>query len=138
MWKDFLSSIGIGNIKVDTIVENPTLTPSCDLKGEVMIEGGLSDQDVNKIVLTVYIRTEDYREDSDFTYHEKELHGFALNEIGVVKAGEVKRIPFKFSLYKDHPLSDEKTETFLRTLVDIPQAVNPTDEDSIKVVNSLS
>ncbi|WP_421378572.1 sporulation protein [Bacillus salacetis] len=137
MWKDFLSSIGIGNIKVDTVVENPTLTPSSDLKGEVVIEGGLSDQQVNKVVLTVFIRTDDYREDSDFSYHEKELHGYALDEIGVVKAEEVKRIPFKFSLSKEHPISDDKTETFLRTTVDIPQAVDPTDEDSIKVVKSL-
>jgi sporulation-control protein len=137
MWKDFLSSIGIGNIKVDTLVEHPTLTPASELTGEVVIEGGLSDQEVNKIVLTVFIRTDDYRKDSDFSYHEKELHGFALDNIGVVKAEEVKRIPFKFSLAKDHPVTDEKTETFLRTTVDIPQAVDPTDEDSIKIVKSL-
>ncbi|WP_409250901.1 sporulation protein [Bacillus sp. SCS-153A] len=137
MWKEFLSSIGIGNIKVDTVVENPVTTPSSELKGEVVIEGGMSDQQVNKIVLTVFIRTEDYREDSDFSYHEKELHGYALTEVGVVKAEEEKRIPFKFSLSKEHPLTDDKTETFLRTTVDIPQAVDPTDEDSIKIVKSL-
>lgn len=137
MWKEFLSSIGIGSIKVDTIVENPTLTPASELKGEVVIEGGMSDQEVNKIVLTIFIREEDYRKDSDFSYHEKELHGFALEEIGTVKAEEVKRVPFKFLLSKDHPISDKGTETFLRTLVDIPQAVDPVDEDSIKVVKSL-
>ncbi|WP_456274527.1 sporulation protein [Bacillus sp. AK031] len=137
MWKEFLSSIGIGNIKVDTIVKDKTLTPSSELTGEVVIEGGMSDQIVNKIVLTVFVRTEDYREDSDFSYHEKEMYGYALNDIGTVKAEEVKRIPFKFSLSKNHPLTDKETETFLRTTVDIPQSVDPTDEDSIKVVEKI-
>ncbi|MGM0845227.1 MAG: sporulation protein [Bacillota bacterium] len=138
MLKEFLSSIGIGSLKVDTVVDNPTLTPASELSGEVLIEGGVSEQEVNKIVLTICIREEDYRKDSDFSYHEKELHSYEIKGTEIVKSDEVKRIPFKFTLSKDHPLTDKGVETFLRTMVDIPEAIDPVAEDSITVVKSVS
>jgi sporulation-control protein len=133
IWKQFLSSIGIGHVKVDTLVYNTNLSPGETIEGEVVIEGGMADQPITEITLLLVLKYEEDKEDSDFPYHEKDIEGITLNNIGTIQSEEKKRIPFSFLLSKNHPISTEKQETFLRTTIDIPQAVNPTDEDSIIV-----
>ncbi|MEG9297835.1 sporulation protein [Mangrovibacillus sp. Mu-81] len=133
MLEKFLSSIGIGHVKVDTVVPNATITAGDNINGEVIIEGGMADQQVNEVQLLLLFKYEEDKEDSDFPYHEKEIKTIILKDIGTIKAGEKKAISFQFPTDRDHPKTTESNQTILRTTVDIPQAVDPTDEDSIIV-----
>jgi sporulation-control protein len=133
MLEKFLSSIGIGHVKVDTVVPKSSIIAGEIIKGEVIIEGGKADQPINEVQLLLLFKYEEDKEDSDFPYHEKELKTVVLNNIGTIKAGEKKTISFQFPTDPDHPKTSGTNQTILRTTVDIPQAVNPTDEDSIIV-----
>ncbi|MCA1062870.1 sporulation protein (plasmid) [Cytobacillus spongiae] len=133
MIKQFLSSIGIGHVKVDTIVHKTEISPGDFIEGEVVLVGGMSDQPVNEVYLLLLEKYEEDKEDSDFPYHEKDVDTIILNDIGTIRAGEEKRIPFSFPTSSEHPKTTETNKTILRTTVDIPQAVDPTDEDSIFV-----
>jgi sporulation-control protein len=133
MWKELLSSIGIGNAKVDTIVHNPSVKTGEKIKGEVQIRGGVSAQVIDEIVLLLYVQYREDKEDSDFTHHVKELSETRLEKIGTIQAGEERKIPFSIEIDKDHPKTDSKYETFLRTTLMVSQAVDPKDEDTIDV-----
>jgi sporulation-control protein len=133
MLNKFLSSIGIGHVKVDTIVHTTEISPGDHIKGDVVLKGGMADQPVNEVQLLLLLKYEQDKQDSDFSYHEKDLNTITLDSIGTIKAGEEKRIPFEFPTNARHPKTTETEQTILRTTVDIPQAVDPTDEDSIFV-----
>ncbi|MCA1053913.1 sporulation protein [Rossellomorea aquimaris] len=133
MFEKFLSSIGIGHVKVDTTVSKAKINQGETIKGEIKIEGGMADQPINEVRLLLLLKYEEDKEDSDFPYHEKELKTIVFKDLGTIKAGEKKSIQFQFPTEKDHPKSTETNQTILRTTVDIPQAVDPTDEDSIIV-----
>jgi sporulation-control protein len=133
MLNKFLSSIGIGHVKVDTIVHTTEISPGDDIRGDVVLVGGMADQPVNEVRLRLFFKYEEDKKDSDFSYHEKDLDTIILDNIGTIKAGEKKRIPFEFPTQSGHPKTTDTEQTILRTTVDIPQAVDPTDEDSIFV-----
>ncbi|PFA62134.1 stage 0 sporulation protein M [Bacillus sp. AFS015802] len=133
MLNKFLSSIGIGHVKVDTVVHTPEISPGDHIRGEVVLMGGMADQPVNEVQLLLLLKYEEDKKDSDFSYHEKDLDTITLDKIGTIRAGEEKRIPFEFPTDAGHPKTTDSEQTILRTTVDIPQAVDPTDEDSIVV-----
>lgn len=62
-FKDFLSSIGIGSLKVETVVEMPHLEEGETLNGTVYLDGGDGDQTIDFIELNVIKVVEDTRED---------------------------------------------------------------------------
>ncbi|RFU66355.1 hypothetical protein D0469_17110 [Peribacillus saganii] len=133
MWREFLSSIGIGNAKVDTVLQSKALYPSSTVEGEIVIQGGAAGQEVEAIVLTLAVRYEAEKEDSDFSYHEKEVSRIIIQHPEGISAKKETCIPFEFTLPEDHPVSDGKYETILRTVLQIPQGVDPEDEDIIFV-----
>lgn len=133
MLEKFLSSIGIGHVKVDTVVSKASIKQGEIINGDVIIEGGNADQPINEVQLLLLHKYEEDKEDSDFPYHEKELKTIILKDIGTIKAGEKKKINFQFPTDRNHPKTTETNQTILRTTVDIPQAVDPTDEDRIIV-----
>ena len=69
-FKEFLSSIGFGSMKVETVVERPHLEEGETLNGTIYFEGGDSDQEVDYVELHVIKIIDDYREDSDFNIIE--------------------------------------------------------------------
>ncbi|BCB03875.1 sporulation protein [Bacillus sp. KH172YL63] len=133
MINKFLSSIGIGHVKVDTIVHTPEISSGDRIIGEVVLKGGMADQPINEIELLLLHKYEEDKKDSDFSYHEKELDTISIDHIGTILSGEEKRFNFEFPTKMDHPKTTDTDQTILRTRVDIPQAVDPTDEDSIHV-----
>ncbi|TMU87328.1 hypothetical protein FGG79_04145 [Bacillus sp. BHET2] len=133
MFNKFLSSIGIGHVKVDTIVHTTEISSGDLIKGEVVLKGGMADQPINEVRLLLLHKYEEDKKDSDFSYHEKEMDTIAFDKIGTILAGEEKRISFELLTKSSHPRTTDTDQTILRTTVDIPQAVDPTDEDSIFV-----
>ncbi|WP_042346875.1 sporulation protein [Bacillus massiliigorillae] len=134
MWKKFMSSIGLGNIMVDTILDHKQYRRGESMNGIVHIKGGAAEQVIDEIVLTLVLKYEQDREDSDFSYHEKTLHEIILKDIHHVDSNEYCSIPFSIDILDNHPITEKGVETILRTKIIVPQAVDPEDEDQVIIV----
>ena len=128
MFRKLLSSIGVGGAKVDTRLSHDTLVPGETVSGETVIEGGSGPQEFERIYL--YVSTQ-YK-------HEDSLHEHALVEHSVgggisIDAGEKRTIPFSFPLPYETPLSLGRHDIYVRTGLDVPSAIDPSDVDPIRV-----
>ncbi|PAQ15365.1 hypothetical protein CD798_06130 [Bacillaceae bacterium SAOS 7] len=131
MWKEFLSSIGIGSVKVDTVLEKGQFTIGEVVEGKVVITGGKVPISIQSIMLQLVYQFEEVRDDSDFSSHEKEMDRLLMNIDREILPGETQDFPFEITLRKTHPVTEDNKQTFLRTTVIIPQAVDATDQDEI-------
>ncbi len=134
MWKKFFSSIGIGSVKVDTILYDKKAALGEMIKGDVLICGGQTDEPIQKINLLLYLQYEEVRKDSDFSWHDKHIDELTIVVNRHIKAGEKDRIPFTMKIPADGPKTGEKHKWFLQTTVLINQSVDPTDEDELMIV----
>lgn len=131
MWKEFLSSIGIGSVKVDTVLEKGQFTIGEVIEGNVVITGGKVTVPIESIVLQLVYQFEEVRDDSDFSSHEKEMERLTIDIDREIPSGEIQDFPFGIVLQKNHPVTEDNKQTFLRTTVIIPQSVDATDQDEI-------
>ncbi|MET1015083.1 MAG: sporulation protein [Paenisporosarcina sp.] len=132
MLKKFLSSIGIGSMKVDTIVDHPNLAHGESLSGKIYIDGGQSEQLIDFIKLEVIKRSEGYREDSDFDVINDVVAKYMIEMVGSVKSKETRMVPFELMPDDRWEYEKEHAKLFLRTTVHIAGAVDVRDEDEIR------
>jgi sporulation-control protein len=131
MFKRMLTSIGIGNAKVDTVIPNQSFLRGNRIQGEVKIEGGIASQKIDAIILTLFVKFEEIRGDSDFSVREKEVQEIVINICDIINVGQHMQISFSIDVALDHPITNHQNETFLRTTLVIPQGVDVFDEDTI-------
>jgi sporulation-control protein len=129
MFKKWLSSIGlIGGAKVDTRLVSESFVPGEQVSGEVLITGGEDAQEFDKIYLAVvtYYKHDDSVHEHAVVHHDAEGH---LS----VGPGEERAIPFSFALPHETPLSLGSTAVSVKTGLEIPNAIDPSDTDEIRV-----
>ena len=131
MLKKFLSTIGIGSMKVDTVVDKPTIDHGETLSGKIYIDGGQSDQHIEYIKLEVLKRSEGHREDSDFDVTNDCVAKHTIEMVGSVKSKETRMVPFELMPDERWESQDSNVKLFLRTSVHIVNAVDVQDEDEI-------
>ena len=131
MFKKVISSIGFGNVTIDTKLEKDTFHPGDTANGIVEINGGIYEKKINGIVLMLLIKYEADKEDSDFSYHEKVVTEQTITSDMTIPQKKKLSLPFSLHIPADHPLTDEQTETVLRTKLLVSQAIDPIDEDTI-------
>ncbi|WP_042346690.1 sporulation protein [Bacillus massiliigorillae] len=132
MFNKFLASLGMGSARVDTKLEKDSFYPGDQVKGVVEITGGNVEQQIDEIYLTIHTKYE--KESGDKKYHETAtIERIRINEPFSIAANEVKDIPFSFTLPLDTPLTYGVTKVWIATGLDIKNAVDPKDEDYIKV-----
>ncbi|MGM7703132.1 sporulation protein [Pseudalkalibacillus sp. Hm43] len=128
-----LASVGIGSAVVDTKLDGSTFQAGGNIHGVVHIKGGKVEQNIDEI--HIYLMTEYLREMDDNTVTETHVLGkYRVSEPFTIAANEVKEIPLSIPLPYDVPLSVGQTPIWLKTALDIKQAVDPTDNDYIHVV----
>ncbi|WDE06769.1 sporulation protein [Thalassomonas viridans] len=141
-----LGAVGIGAAKVDTILTNTEVEPGEEVCGTVKITGGKTEQNINKIDLdlicnyTVEVEREDSEGETE-TFTETRTHildRFKLDESFTITPGEVREIPFAFTLSEDAPLTVGHSKTWVDTNLDIEMALDKSDKDYLHIVpNSL-
>ncbi|MEK3934481.1 sporulation protein [Sporosarcina sp. FSL W7-1349] len=130
MLKQFLSSIGFGTMKVDTIVGSPTVAFGETLSGTIYIEGGESEQLIDHIEIELLKRTTRDVRDSDFSIIDNTITKQEFEIVGSVKSKETDMIPFE--IVPDERWETEENESLiLRTTVFIKNAIDVHDEDRI-------
>lgn len=130
-FKQFLSSIGFGTLKVDTVVEMPNLEEGETLNGTVYLEGGDGDQEIDFIDLNVIKQLENYREDSDFDVIETVVAKQSMEFAGSVKSKDTIMQQFEIVPDERWQLDNPKEKLILRTIVHIKNGVDMQDEDEI-------
>lgn len=127
-----LASVGIGAAKVDAKLEKSVYTVGEIIRGEVQICGGNVEQHIDAIYLTVYTSYKREVNDSDYTNHAV-IEKVQVTEPFTIQASEEKAIPFSVTLPIDTPVTIGKTHVWIKTNLDIANAIDPKDEDYIEV-----
>ncbi|MFD2370892.1 sporulation protein [Brevibacillus sp. GCM10020057] len=132
MFKKLLASVGIGSAQVDTRLEQDSLAPGEVLSGEVHLTGGDVAQEIDEIYM--YVITHYERETNNNKVKEEcVLLKHRLTERIVLSPREHRVLPFAFRLPYETPLTMGRQPVYLRTGLDIKNAIDPGDSDYIEV-----
>ncbi|KKB33827.1 sporulation protein [Bacillus thermotolerans] len=137
MWKEFLSSIGIGGAEVDTILAKKEWKQGEKAEGKVIIKGGPSEQPVESIILTLSHHYEQVNPDSDFSHRIQDLKELVLPIERNIQPEEEISIPFSIELDSNHPVTEGDHKTFLKTTAVIGQGLDPSDEDEVIILSQV-
>lgn len=130
-FREFLTSIGFGSMKVETVIERPHLDEGETLNGTIYFHGGEGEQDVEYVELKVIKLVEDYREDSDFDYIETVVGKQSIEFAGSVKSKETIMRQFEIVPDERWLFNNEKAKLIVRTIVHIDNGIDVEDEDEI-------
>lgn len=132
MFKKLLASVGIGSAQVDARLEKDSLLPGELVKGEVHLTGGDVAQEIDEIYM--YVVTHYERESNDTKVKEEcILAKHRLSERFTLQPKETKELPFSFPLPYETPVTMGRQPVYLRTGLDIKNAIDPGDSDFIEV-----
>lgn len=128
-----LASIGIGSAKVDTKLEKNQYMLGETVSGKIEIQGGAVQQEIAEIYLTLHTN---YKvEIDDHTYQKTAtISHYLINQSFTILPNEKRKIPFSFKLPYETPLTYGKSKVWIKTGMDIKNALDPKDEDYIDVI----
>lgn len=129
----FLASVGIGSAKVDAKLSRSRLVPGETVDGIVQIRGGNVEQNIDSIYLSLFTSYE-LKKDDQRIKTQTEIGRYQLTQPLPIRPNEVKEIPFSFQLPLDTPLTLGKTKVWIKTGLDIKNAVDPVDHDYVTIV----
>ncbi|MGD8192262.1 sporulation protein [Brevibacillus ginsengisoli] len=132
-FKKILASVGVGSAKVDARLHNDRLIPGEMITGEVHMEGGEIEQEIDDIymyVITHYEREHDNKKGKEECILAKQL----LSTKFKLKPKEEKVLTFSFPLPYETPLTMGRQPVYIRTGLDIKNAIDPGDSDFIQVL----
>jgi len=133
MFNRLLASIGIGGAKIDTVLEKSRYAPGEEVRGVVRIQGGNAVQQVETIELSVM--TEYIRESNDHKHrHHAELGRYHVMKPFILQPSERQEVPFSFLLPNETPLTIGRAPVWIKTELEVRNAVDPGDNDRIDVV----
>lgn len=139
MFRKIKASLGFGeNAKVDTILENPSLYQGDTLRGVVRIMGGDIEQKIDaiKLVLCTTMKVEN---DDEISYETHVIAEHAAETSITIQPDEIHDVPFEIELHPETPItaletSNNQSQVWLETILDIDWAMDPRDRDQIEVL----
>ncbi|MCP4115717.1 MAG: sporulation protein [Desulfobacteraceae bacterium] len=139
LFKRILSSVGIGGAKVDTILQGESFVPGEEIDAIVKIKGGSTDQEIGGLyfsILSTYEATEtdDEEGEEETVTRVAELSKFKVKDDFTLGPGQEDEIELSFELPPHTPFTLGKTRVWVRTGLDVKMAIDPGDEDYIRVV----
>nr|WP_205861423.1 sporulation protein [Planosporangium flavigriseum] len=133
-----LGALGVGGPSVDTVLADPNTRPGGMLQGQVHLEGGKSDVDIEHITVGLVTRVE--TESGDHEYNSTvEFLRVPVSGALRLPAGARQSIPFQFAVPWETPVTDVYGQRLhgmtmgLRTEVAIARAVDKGDLDPVFV-----
>lgn len=133
MFKKMLSKVGVGGAKVDTLLKDLPVVRGEILQGEIQIEGGKVEQQVEQVYLELT---------TSYVYEDEEgaartasviLHRMDIAESFELFPRELKTFPFTLEVPLITPITVGKPITYLRTGLDVKGSVDPKDRDPVAV-----
>lgn len=132
-FKRMLSSVGIGAASVDTVLFKDQFMQGETINGVVTIQGGDVEQQIDEIYVSIQTY---YKGGSEETTKVGTLNKHKLAQAFVIAPNEKREFPLSIHLPFHTPLTMGKTKIWLETGLDIKSAMDPSDQDHIRVVPS--
>ncbi|MFI5562600.1 sporulation protein [Amycolatopsis japonica] len=104
MFKRMLSAFGVGGPSVDTVLDSPHAVPGEVITGQVRIQGGSSDAQIEEILLSLVTRVEVEHGDHERAGTAEFLRVSAGRKVRVT-AGQLTTVPFQIALPWETPIS---------------------------------
>jgi len=127
LFKKMFAGVGLGGAKIDTKLHYDEIPVGGEASGEIEIKGGSVSQEIEAIKLHLVTELRESRE--AFV-----LESFVVAEHFELQENTFESIPFSFYLPYDTPISTGHVQVWLRTELDIRNAVDSRDEDFIQVI----
>lgn len=142
MFKKVLASIGIGAAKVDAVVLQEHQQPGGELQVNVVMNGGDVDQEINGLDLALMTRIKQEVDDAT-VYKNHCLQSWKVNEAFVLQAGEERTVSLNLPLHDETPLTalncpQQQSRVWLQTGLDIDLALDPSDEDALRIIPTVA
>lgn len=133
--KSFLRSLGSGGPTIDAVLDSDRVEVGGTLTGTLHIRGGDPDQVASKATLDVVARVQKKMGDDEYSADEV-IAGIALP--GPLPLGREHSLPFRIELPPHTPVTSFGGRNFvwLRSGLDVPWAIDPSDKDSLLVLPS--
>jgi sporulation-control protein len=142
MFTKLLSTFGIGSAKVDTQLEYSTYKPGDEVRGETFVVGGELSQKIDDIYMTVTTFYLERQYNQHRHYHREyrkvniNLAHFKIAPEFTITPKEKRSFPFTIKLPIDTPLTLGGHSVWIKTGLDIDNAIDPKDTDAIDVFPS--
>jgi sporulation-control protein spo0M len=120
MFEKILSSIGIGSVKVNTVLLEKNIERGNETQGEVHIFGGIAEQKISEIY--IHIDSEFHKDDDDTTDFRditEPILEIKITDPVNVNPHEEKVIPFSFFLPYYTPITFGEQKVTIETEIDI-------------------
>lgn len=138
VFKKMLASLGAGTAEVETVLQQANVQPGGTIEGEVSLQGGSVDQEIQEVRIELVARVEvesgDNEYQTDVPFHGKALTGkFTLDD------EDRHRLPFSLDVPMETPITTVFGQYLrgmavgVRTVVAIEAGVDQTDLDPITV-----
>jgi len=132
-FNQMLASIGIGSAKVDTRLARANVRVGGALDGVVYIQGGNAPQDISSIYLG--LMTQYLKKQGDSTARVNTLvEKWDISRPLTVQPGQRVEVPFSVQIPLYSPVSLGRTPIWLQTGLDIDNAVDPGDKDTLQIL----
>ncbi|MGC9665250.1 sporulation protein [Planosporangium sp. 12N6] len=138
VFKKMLGALGVGGPSVDTVLTDPNTRPGAMLQGQVHLEGGKNDVDIEHVAVGLVTRVEVEGGGSEYN-SMVEFHRVPVTGRLHLPAGARQSIPFQFPVPWETPITDVYGQRLhgmtmgLRTEVAIARAVDKGDLDPVFV-----
>ncbi|XVS61582.1 sporulation protein [Actinosynnema sp. CA-299493] len=104
MFKRMLSAFGVGGPSVDTVLDTPHATPGQVVTGQVRIQGGSGDANIDQVVLSLVTRVEVEHGDHEFSGVSEFLRVVVAQGVRV-PAGQPMAVPFQVPVPWETPIT---------------------------------
>lgn len=130
MFQKLMAKLGVGAASVDLHLDSDVVRLGEELTGTIHIEGGTVEQRIAElqveVVMKAYIRN---REMTRVVQSIPVMHNFTVQS-----KPYVQDVPVRFQVPHDLAVSTNLLRYYLRTKLDVVQAVDPIDTDYFKIV----
>lgn len=129
----FLLTFGIGSATVDTVLDGNNYQPGTEITGTINIFGGNADQKVDKIQFYVMTKSENTIGEKLFSEAIK-IQTVEIPINRTIRPEETLQMLFNFKLDERTPITSKKCPVWIRTELDVGNAIDPKDSDYINVI----
>jgi sporulation-control protein len=131
-FNQMLASIGIGSARVDTRLARASVRVGEKLEGVVHIQGGNAQQDISSIYLG--LMTQYLKEQGDSTVRvNTAVEKWQISSPLTIHPGEQREVPFSVQIPLNAPVSLGRVPIWLQTGLDIDNAIDPGDKDTLQL-----
>jgi len=140
-FKRMISKIGVGSATVETRLFNDLFMPGESVRGEITVQGGSVEQNIESIYVKIKSSYEDEVEIEDDDSGQDEINiirnatiiDFQVSESFVITPGQIIKFDVDFTLPSCTPVTIGRTRTWVETALDIKLSFDPVDRDYIDV-----